>query len=143
MGRQHLTSQGQNQLVFSTEPRLIFKSINYFYVVDGTQIFQYDKFFNQKTMPIGISLTGNIWYSILTVQTLVYIVLTDETKYYIITEDGTSVTMGIVIDPNAPGGGNNPGSPAFVATFGNRIVISTLEIRRSLQSHRLTLEALL
>lgn len=126
MGRQHLSSNGVNQLIFNSEPRLIFKSINYFYVVDGTQIFQYDKFFNQKTMPIGISLTGNIWYSILTVQTLVYIVLTDGTNIYIITEDGTSVTMGIVIDPNAPGGGNNPGSPAFVATFGNRIVISTL-----------------
>ncbi|HWW39673.1 hypothetical protein [Pedobacter sp.] len=125
MGRQHITFGGQNQLIFSAEPRLIFKSINFFYVIDGTQVFQYDKFYNQKIIG-NVSLTGNLWFSILPVNTVVYIMLTDGTNIYIITENGTNVTMGTVTDPNAPGGGNNPGSPAFVATFGNRFVVSTL-----------------
>jgi hypothetical protein len=50
--------------------------------------------------------------------------LTDERNIYVITENGSSVTMGVVTDANAPGGTSTPGNPLFVASFGNRFVVS-------------------
>ncbi len=127
MGRRHIEFLGSNRLVFNEEPRLEFKTINFLYVVVGTTVFQYDKFYNQKTLMESVSLTGDLWYASLAVGTLMYTLLVDETTIWVITEDGTTVTMVAVTDPNAPGGANNPGKPGYVAAFGNRFVVSKLD----------------
>lgn len=119
MGRKHFIDPvtHANILIFSGQPREIFRTINFFYVIVGTQVYQYDKFYNQK--PIGnVSLTGSLNFAYLPVGTLVYAVLTDETNTFVITEDGTTVTMAAVTDSNrAP-------NPQYVAAFGNRFVVS-------------------
>ncbi len=118
MGRAHITFLGQNKLIFNAEPRNIFKTINYFYVIIGTQIFQYDRFYNEK--PIGeVSLTGMIWEAFLTVGTLVYIMLTDGTNIYIINENNGAPLFSVVTD------GNRPPNPTYIAAFGNRFVVSS------------------
>lgn len=117
MGRKHVDFLGINRLQFDAEPRVIFKSINYLYVVIGTRVFQIDRFYNQKFIG-NVALVGHIWWSVLEVGNLVYIGLTDEVDVHIITEDGTTVTMGTVTDSNAPT------IPQYIATFGNRFVVS-------------------
>jgi hypothetical protein len=120
MGRQHINFFNQNRLIFNDEPRDVFKTINFMYVVVGTQLFQVDQFYNIKTVG-SISLTGTLWFDYLTVSTIVYGVITDGTNIYIFTEHGTSISFGIVTDPN------RPTNPTYVAAFGNRIVISTAD----------------
>ena len=56
MGRQHITFLNQNRLIFNDQPRNVFKSINYLYVVDGTSVYQFDRFYNQKTLSITVEL---------------------------------------------------------------------------------------
>lgn len=117
MGRKHINFLNVNRLVFDSEPREVFKTINYLYVIVGARVFQYDAFYNQKL--IGhVSLTGTLWFAFLAVGDLVYALLTDETNIWVITENGTTVTMGAVTDANAPS------SPLYVAAFGNRFVVS-------------------
>ncbi len=117
MGRQHINFAGLNRLVFNGEPRVIFKSINYFYVIVGTQITQYDKFYNER--PVGtVSVSGDIWNAVLPVNNLVYVMITDGTSIHVITEDGTAFTYTQITD------GNAPTKPAYVAAFGNRFVVS-------------------
>jgi hypothetical protein len=123
MGRKHVTFLNENKLIFNQEPRVIFKTINYFYVIDGTTVYAYDRNFNQQIIG-SIALTGNVWFAFLPVGNLVYAMMTDEKNIYVITENGTSVTMGTVTDPNAPGGSSTGGSPLYVAAFGNRFVVS-------------------
>ncbi len=123
MGRQHVVSDNENKLIFNVEPRFIFRTINFFYVVEGTIVYQYDRFYNQ-TIVGSVSLTGNLWAAFLAVDALVYIMMTDGTNIYVITESGVSVTMGTVTDPNAPGGSSTGGVPLYVAAFGNRFVVS-------------------
>ncbi len=118
MGRKHIVFQGLNQLIFTEEPRQVFKTIRFMYVIVGTQVIQYDRFFQAK--PIGnISLGGEVWFDFLPVGNVVYALLTDETHVYVITEDGSSVTMGVVTDANTPV------NPIYVAAFGNRFVVSS------------------
>jgi hypothetical protein len=123
MGRKHVTFLNENKLIFNQEPRAVFKTINYFYVIDGTTVYAYDRNFNQQIIG-SIALTGNVWFAFLPVGNLVYAMMTDEKNIYVITENGTSVTMGTVTDPNAPGGSSTGGSPLYVAAFGNRFVVS-------------------
>ena len=118
MGRRHIRFLSQNRLIFNAEPRYEFKSIDFLYVVDGTRVFQYDRFYNEKFIG-SVALTGSLWSATLAVGNVVYTLLTDETSIHVITEDGSSVTMGTVTDPNAPT------NPTYVAAFGNRFVVST------------------
>lgn len=124
MGRQHVRFLNQNRLVFNAEPRAEYKSINYLYVVDGTTIYQYDRFYNRKILPINVTLGTPIWWATLAVGTLVYNMMTDGNKIYVIKEDGSSVTTEVVTDPNAPGGSTTGGKPLYVAAFGNRFVVN-------------------
>jgi len=123
MGRRHVEFFGQNQLVFTAQPTKIFKSINYWYAVIGTQVFQIDKFYQQRLLG-EVAFNANIWPATLAVGTTVYTMFSDERSLYVITEDGTSVSMVEVTDPNAPGGSTTGGSPLYVAAFGNRFVVS-------------------
>lgn len=124
MGRQHVRFLNQNQLIFNDQPRVAFKSINFLYVVDGTTVYQYDRFYNRKILPISVALGTPIWFATLAVGTLVYNMMTDGNNIYVIKEDGSSVTVEVVTDPNAPGGSTTGGKPLYVAAFGNRFVVS-------------------
>ena len=124
MGRQHVNFLNQNRLIFNSQPRAEFKSINYLYVIDGTTVYQYDRFYNRKTLPINIALGGPIWFATLAVGTIVYNMMTDGQNIFVITENGVSVSASVVTDPNAPGGATTGGKPLYVAAFGNRFVVS-------------------
>jgi hypothetical protein len=124
MGRKHVNFLNQNRLIFNAQPRVEFKSINYLYVVVGTTVYQYDKFYNQKILPISVSLGTPIWFATLPVGTLVYNMMTDGNNIFVIKENGSSVTAEVVTDPNAPGGSTTGGKPLYVAAFGNRFVVS-------------------
>jgi hypothetical protein len=124
MGREHVNFLNQNRLIFNSQPRAIYKSINYLYVIDGTSVFQFDRFYNKKTLLINVSLGGPVWWATLAVGSTVYNMMTDGQSIFVITENGTSVTSAVVTDPNAPGGATTGGKPLYVAAFGNRFVVS-------------------
>lgn len=118
MGRKHISFFNQNRLVFDSEPRAIFKTINFFYVIVGTRVIQVDQYYNQKEIG-NVSLSGNLWFAFLPVGTQVYALLTDEKTIWRIFESGPSaVTMAAITD------GNAPTQPLYVASFGNRFVVS-------------------
>ena len=126
MGRQHVRFLNQNRLVFDSQPRAEFKSINYLYVVEGTTLYQFDRFYNRKVLSIGVTLGTPIWFATLAVGTLVYNMMTDGTNIFVIKEDGSTVTTEVVTDDNAPGGATTGGKPGYVAAFGNRFVVSVV-----------------
>lgn len=124
MGRKHVNFLNQNRLIFNAQPRVEFKSINYLYVVDGTTVLQYDRFYNRKVLPISVALGTPIWFATLAVGTVVINMMTDGNNIFVIKEDGSTVTAEVVTDPNAPGGSTTGGKPLYVAAFGNRFVVS-------------------
>ncbi len=119
MGRKHIRFLNQNKLVFNAEPRVEFKSIRYLYVVDGTTVYQFDQFYNQKTLSINVALGTPIWFATLAVGNIVYNLMTDSVNLFLITEDGSTVTAEVVTDAN------RPVNPLYVAAFGNRFVVSS------------------
>ena len=119
MGRSHVNFLNQNRLIFDKEPVAIFKSIDFLYVVDGTIVYQFDKFYNSKVLPISVTLGESIWADTLAVDTKVYTMMTDGHNIFLITETGFAVTAALITDINAPA------NPRYVATFGNRFVVST------------------
>lgn len=124
MGRKHVNFLNENRLIFNAQPRAEFKSINYLYVIDGTSVYQYDRFYNRKTLPINVALGTPLWFATLAVGTTIKNLLTDGVNIFAITENGSSVTAEVVTDPNAPGGATTGGKPLYVAAFGNRFVVS-------------------
>ena len=127
MGRKHVNFLNQNRLIFNAQPRAEYKSFNYLYVIVGTSVFQYDRFYNQKLLPISVALGTPIWFTTLAVGTMVYNVMTDGNNIFVIKENGTAVTAEVVTDPNAPGGATTGGKPLYVAAFGNRFVVSVAD----------------
>jgi hypothetical protein len=121
MGRQHINFLNQNRLVFNAEPVAFFKSIDYLYVIDETVVFQFDRFYNRKILPINVALGAPVWFATLPVGTIVYNMMTDGTNIFLITENGSSVTAEVVTDTN------RPVNPLYVASFGNRFVVSTAD----------------
>jgi len=119
MGRQHVRFLNVNRLIFNSEPRAHFKSIDYMYVVDGTSVYQFDRFYNRKTLSINVALDTPIWFATLAVGTTIYNMMTDSVDIFLITENGSSVISELVTDPN------RPTNPLYVASFGNRFVVST------------------
>lgn len=126
MGRKHVTAQNQNKLIFADEPRAIYKTINFMYVVDQASVYVVDRFYNRKFIG-NVALGTNIWFAFLAVDTTIYAMMTDEQNIYVITETGkiiASISMATVTDPLAPGGATTGGKPLYVAAFGNRFVVS-------------------
>ncbi len=119
MGRKHITYLNENRLVYNTEPRDEFRTINYLYVIEGTQVIAYDTAFNAQTIGT-IGLTGELWFAYLPVGDSVYALLTNGVNIYIITETGTTVTMTVCTDTNAPT------KPQYVAAFGGRFVVNQM-----------------
>lgn len=121
MGRKHIEYFGQNVLVFNEEPSQIFKSIDFVYIIVGTQVIQIDKYYNQIILG-NVPFQSQNWFAFLPFGTTVYCLLTAQTSMYLITETtingSVSTTMSLVTDTNAPQ------NPLFVAAYGNRFVVS-------------------
>lgn len=118
-GRRHIRFLNQNRLVFSTEPRGLFKSIKYYYVVDGNKIYQIDRLFNQILIS-GSDVTTNstnVFFAKLVVGTIVFACFVDTQNLYIYRED--TQQFFVVTDPNIIGK-----KPSFIAAFGNRLVVA-------------------
>lgn len=124
LGRAHIAANGYNQLYFDDEPRGIFKSVSYLYVVVGNQIYRIDASYNTVNITASVpllSFSGSIYFAFLVVNNLVFSCFVDNEKIYIYQE--SSGTFGIVTDSNSPGNGTN-GKPGYIAAFGNRITVS-------------------
>lgn len=125
MGRAHVNFNGLNQLIFGSEPRNLFKTINYLYVVEGSKIYQYDSQYNVVDITISQQLNtsaGPIYFTFLVVGPIIFACFLDSQNIYIY-QEGTANGLQLVTDPNAPGNGGN-GKPGFIAAFGNRITVS-------------------
>jgi hypothetical protein len=130
MGRKHINYLGINQLIFGSEPRNIYKTIDYIYVIIGNTIYQYDENYNQVNItPTGIAtLAGDVWFTFLVVNNIVFAVFVDEQFIYIY-QEGTPALQ-TVTDPNAPGVFTINGEiakPGYIAAFGNRIAVSVAD----------------
>jgi hypothetical protein len=124
MGRRSVNVLGVNRLVFSSEPRAIFRSINYMYVFIGAQVYQIDRYFDVRvlTNPAFDRVTGEIWFDSLVAGDLVFCMFSADTeagrKLFVIQEIANAPVMTLVTDNNAPP------NPRFVTAFGNRFVVS-------------------
>lgn len=119
-GRKHIRVANQNKLVFTEEPRAIFKSIDFVYFVVGSVVYQVGKNFNSRQLQNTDfnRSTGEIYADTLVFADKVFVMLSDNSanKLFVINEQaGTLVT---VTDTNAP---NNP---IFVKAFGSRFIVS-------------------
>jgi hypothetical protein len=125
MGRAHIRYAGINRLAFNTEPRVMFKTINYAYIVEGNTIFQYDAQYNQRILTGLLTIAGELYFSFLVVNNIVYAIFVDSQKIYIY-QEGTAALQPVT-DPLAPGNFMINGQvtkPGFIVTFGNRIAVS-------------------
>lgn len=124
MGRHHVVYGAQNRLIFAAEPRGLFRTINYWYVVVNNSIFRVDNQYN--TVEISGSslqtLNGNVFFTYIVAVNITFAVFVDGQKIYVYREpDSASLgQFSTVTDPNAPA------NPTFVATFGSRIVASNV-----------------
>lgn len=133
MGRKHINYLNQVRFAYSAQPRKIFRSIDYMYVVVGNTIYQYDSEFREVILrnPDFNKVKGALNFAYLpTVQELAssagnfvqptYCMLCDGSKIFIIDEHTTdpNAVFLTVTDPDAPV------NPLYVAAFGNRFVVS-------------------
>lgn len=130
LGRKHISHNGVNRLNFGIEPRGEFKSIKYSYFVAGSTIWRVDDDYNLVNIS-GDQLqtdSGNIFFSYLVVNTIVFACFVDTQKIYVYVESGIQAGLFFVVtDPNAPGNSTENGvltKPGYIAAFGNRIVVS-------------------
>ena len=122
MGRAHINYLGSNQLVFGSEPRGLFKSIDFCYIIVGDTVYKVTD--QYATTPIGniSSVGGPIYFAFLVVNTIVFSCFVDIDHIYIYRED-TGI-FSTVTDSNAPGGTGSGLKPGYIAAFGNRITVS-------------------
>jgi hypothetical protein len=123
MGRKHVRMFGQNRLDFPAEPRAIFKSIDFTYVVVGSTMYQVDRSFDRRVLanPDFNRATGEIYASFLVFSDKVYVMLVDTVGGQIFVIDEQAGTLVTITDPNAPQ------NPKFIATFGNRFIVSNAD----------------
>lgn len=126
MGRARVSYNGYTQLIYGQQPRKIFKSIKYFYVIEGTSVFRVDNQYNQILLYDQLNPSGNIQFTYLIVNSIVFACFTDNQYIYIYQEEGM---FSKVTDLNAPGNLTMNGvltKPGFIVSFGNRIAVSVL-----------------
>ena len=131
MGRRHINFAGVNQLIFGTEPRKPFKTIQYAYFVVGNSIYQVDANWNQVLINVNqpINLAGPVYFCYLVINSIVFACFTDQNYIYVYQENNPGAGLQKVTDPNAPGNLITNGvltKPGYLATFGNRITASCL-----------------
>jgi hypothetical protein len=121
MGRRHINTSGINRLQFAVEPRGLFKSINYVYVVIGSDIFRVDQFYNTINISQSIvtTISGDIFFDYLVTPSETYACFVDGQHIYVYRE-----TFG---DFQIQSGVGVPTKPKFIAAFGNRLVVSQLD----------------
>jgi len=118
MGRNHINFLNINRLAFADEPRGIFSSDKYMYIVVDTSIFRVDQYFNVADIASGMvtTIAGNVFFDFLVAGTIVFACFTDGQHIYVYRED--TETFYVVTDPNAPI------NPRYIAAFGNRLIVS-------------------
>ncbi len=127
MGRKHINVLGQNVFVFDIEPRAVFRSIDFIYVVVGSTVYQYNKNFVQYRL-INADFSrqsGPLYFAFLPTTQVsgdsstqsVLCMMADGKNCYVINETTKSFTT--VTDSNAPP------KPLYVAAFGNRFAVSS------------------
>jgi hypothetical protein len=121
MGRRHIHLQDQNKLIFAAEPRAIFHSVNYSYIVVLDAIFRVDKFFNVLEISQGkvTTLDGDVFFDYLVTPSITFAAFVDGQNIYVYREDtgAFDIQSGIGV----------PTKPKFIAAFGNRFVVSQAE----------------
>jgi hypothetical protein len=119
MGREHINYLEKNQLIFPSEPRAIFKSVNYWYAVVRNQIFRIDSFFNivEITQRKMTTVAGDVYFAYLIVGEITFSCFTDGQNIYVYVEGGSD-NFQVVTDANAPS------QPTYIAAFGGRIVVA-------------------
>jgi hypothetical protein len=126
MGRSHINYLGTNQLVFGSQPRGIFKSISYAYIIEAGTVFRIDAQYNQVAIGTLSSTSGSVYFTFLVVGSIVFACFVDDQFIYIYREN-SAAGLQKVTDPNAPGVFTVDGAvakPGFIAAFGNRITVS-------------------
>ncbi|HWY34742.1 MAG TPA: hypothetical protein VNX68_08850 [Nitrosopumilaceae archaeon] len=124
MGRRHISFLGINQLIFSAEPRYLFKTNNFWYAVVVNAIYRIDKNYDvieitegKVTTFNGLILADFLVASQLQNQpSITYVGFVDGQHIYIYREETNS--FDIITDPNAPP------NPTYIAAFGNRFVVA-------------------
>lgn len=124
MGRHHVNYGALNRLIFDAEPRGLFRTVNYWYVVVNNSIFRIDSQYNQVEISSNSlqTLNGNVFFTYIVAVNITFAVFVDGQKMYVYREPD-SASLGqfyTVSDPNAPP------NPTYVATFGSRIVASNV-----------------
>lgn len=127
MGRAHIRYLNENRLIFGSEPRAIFRSIDYVYIVVGSQVYQLDKFFNLFHLinPDFDQTVGDLSFDYLpTVQeteptnefNAVFVGIANGINFFVIDERNKSFTTVTDIF--------TPAEPLNVVAFGNRFAVS-------------------
>ncbi len=125
LGRSHINYLGINRLIYGSEPRGLFKSIKYAYIVVGDTVYRIDEQYNEVALSGLETTTGAVYFTFLIVNSIVYSIFVDNQKIYIYQEGSPGILK--VTDSNAPGVFLVNGSvtkPGYIASFGNRIVVS-------------------
>ncbi len=129
LGRRHVSYVGLNRLVFTSEPRGIFKTVQYAYIVEAGTVYRIDNQYNQ--VPIGTleAISGPVYFTYLVVNYIVYACFVDGQFIYVYQESGPGFTGTLqqITDSNAPGVFTLDGKttkPGYIAAFGNRLVVS-------------------
>ena len=130
MGRRHINTNGINQLIFRQQPRKIFKSIDFVYVIVSNQIFQVNKQWNVTALSISTftQQTGDLYFAYLPViqgptpnvsTQHVFCMLCDGTNIFVIDEQNETTPITRVTDSNAPL------NPLIPFAFGNRFAVAS------------------
>lgn len=130
MGRAHIQVNGINQLIFSTQPRKIFKSIDFAYVIVSNEIFQINSQFSVKeiTIPEFGQQIGDLNFAYLPVIQIpvsgtttqhVFCMLCDGKDIFVIDEQNQTTPMTVVTDIN------RPINPLVPFAFGNRFAVAS------------------
>lgn len=125
MGRSHINYLGNNKLIYGSQPRGIFKSIKYAYIVVGDTIYRVDENFNEIALTGLETSSGSVYFTFLVVNSTVYACFVDSSFIYIYQEGSPGLQK--VTDTNAPGIYLNNGlvtKPGYITSFGNRLVVS-------------------
>src|SRR5258708_11542624 len=119
MGRRYINYLGVNRLIFAKEPRGEFKSVNFSYFVVSGSIIRVDTLWNQIDISGGkvTTINGDIFFDYIVTPDVTFAVFVDGQNIYVYNEN--TGTFSIVTDPNAAR------NPKFIATFGNRIAVSS------------------
>lgn len=130
MGRAHISVNGINQLVFDAQPRKIFKSIDFAYVIVSNTIFQINNQFTVRdiTIPSFTQQSGDLNFAYLPVIQIpvagvttqhVFCMLCDGTNTFVIDEQNALTPMTVVTDTN------RPVNPLIPFAFGNRFAVAS------------------